>query len=104
MSISSWACAWAMAAFCSAMPWPIFAAPLDTRHASPNPADAGSPVPAVVYQSPLADLRRLGTPDVANWRQSNDVVLQRGGWRQYARQAQSPASSASSPHAGHGDK
>lgn len=105
MSISSRACAWAMAALSCALPWPLLAAPLDTPHASSsNPADAGSPVPAVVYQSPLSSLRRLGTPEVSNWRQSNDVVLQRGGWRHYAKQAQSPASPASLPEVGHTEK
>lgn len=104
MSISSWACAWAMAALSCALPWPLAAASLDPRQVPAHPADAVSPVPAVVYQSPFSSLRRPGTPEVSNWRQSNEVVLQRGGWRQYAKQAQSPASSASTPDVGQGDK
>lgn len=116
MSMTTRAGAWAMVAALSiAAPRPLWAA-LDappqpvteqttTSKPPPNPADPGAVVPAMTYRSPFTGLRRLGTPDVTNWRDNNDLVLQRGGWRQYARQAQgvqTPASPASSPHAGHG--
>jgi hypothetical protein len=120
MSMPTRAAAWAMvAALTSAAPWSLLAAPLSSSvtQIAADPANPVASVPAVVYRSPFAHVRPLGTPDVADWRQSNDLVLQRGGWRQYARQAQSAApldgqvpaaqptpTSVPSPHAGHGDK
>jgi hypothetical protein len=52
-----------------------------------DPGDAKAPVPASAYVSPLRAYRGSAEPTVAPWRETNDVVRQRGGWRSYARHA-----------------
>jgi hypothetical protein len=81
--------------------------------ASADPADPHAAVPVVGYQSPFTHVRKLNDAEVGDWRQTNAVVLTRGGWRTYAKEAQKPEPSASSPvnaspssapHAGHSDQ
>ncbi len=76
----------------------------------PDPLDPKARVPAVSYQSPFAQYRRLGDEKLLSWREANDTVASVGGWRVYAREAQqaepSPAArpaSAPAPagHSGH---
>lgn len=62
-----------------------------------DPADPHAAVPTWVYQSPLSRYQAFTEAQVAPWRETNEQVRQRGGWRAYAREAQAPASSASAP-------
>lgn len=60
--------------------------------------------PDFAYRSAFEGYKPFAEQPVAPWRASNDTVRAVGGWRAYAREAQgaaAPASSASSPHAGH---
>lgn len=83
----------------------------------PDPADPKAAVPAALYASPLRAYQGFAEPQVAPWRETNDLVRQRGGWRAYAREAGEPdtvrpaapaasqplpaAKPASGGHAGH---
>ena len=64
-----------------------------------DPADPRAAVPTWVYQSPLSRYQAFTEAQVAPWRETNEQVRQRGGWRVYAREAQAPASAASAPPA-----
>ena len=55
-----------------------------------DPADPKAPAPAVLYVSPLRAYQGFAEPQVARWRETNDLVRQRGGWRAYAREAREP--------------
>ena len=88
--------------------------------ARPDPADPKAPVPAAPYRSALNAYQAFSEPQVAPWRDTNELVRQRGGWRAYAREARepdaarqpSPAASqpaaapmpAASGHSGHATK
>ena len=83
----------------------------------PDPADPKAAVPSALYTSPLRAYQGFAEPQVAPWRETNDLVRQRGGWRAYAREASEPdtariaapaasqplpaAKPASGGHAGH---
>lgn len=56
----------------------------------PDPADPKAPAPAALYRSPLSLYQAFAEPQVAPWRESNELVRQRGGWRVYAREAREP--------------
>ena len=93
---------------------PAFSPPASSR---PDPADPKAQVPAAPYVSPLRAYQGFVEPQLAPWRETNDLVRQRGGWRAYAREAREPdapkpaAGGASAPmpaakpasggHAGH---
>ena len=93
---------------------PASPAPASARS---DPADPKAPVPAAPYVSPLRAYQGFAEPQVAPWRETNDLVRQRGGWRAYAREAREPdapksvapaasqpapaAKPASSGHVGH---
>ena len=82
-----------------------------------DPADPKAQVPATLYASPLRTYQGFAEPPVAPWRETNELVRQRGGWRAYAREAREPdaakpaapgasqpapaAKPASGGHAGH---
>lgn len=86
-------------------------------NARPHPADPKAQVPAALYASPLRAYQGFTEPAVAPWRDTNELVRQRGGWRAYAREAREPdapgaaapgasqpapvANPASGGHAGH---
>lgn len=74
----------------------IGAAQAQTAPSPSDPADANAPVPAVRYRSPFSGYQAFGETPVAPWRATNDLVLQRGGWRAYAREASAPAVAAPS--------
>ena len=57
-----------------------------------DPADPKAAAPASVYRSSLSRYQAFTEPEVASWRETNDLVRQRGGWRAYAREAREPAS------------
>ena len=73
----------------------------------PDPADPKALHPAASYSSSLRAYQRFAEPAVAPWRETNDLVGQRGGWRAYAREANDPgtarpaAPGASQPTSGH---
>ncbi len=60
----------------------------------PTPAEPSASVPRQIYQSPLTGMRPLAQAKVQPWRQTNDTVLQRGGWKAYAEEAQAPEGEA----------
>ena len=74
--------------------------------ARPDPADPKARVPSALYVSPLRAYQAFSEPQVAPWRETNELVRLRGGWRAYAREAREPdaaapaAKPASSGHAG----
>ena len=73
-------------------------APLSVQRA--DPADPKAALPALAYRSSLSRYQAFTEPDVAPWRETNELVRQRGGWRAYAREAREPASTtAPSPAA-----
>ena len=65
-------------------------APPATRLARPDPLDPKAQVPAVRYESSLAQIRRMGDNKPVAWRDANEAVARIGGWRVYAREAQQP--------------
>jgi hypothetical protein len=70
--------------------------------ARPDPLDAQATVPTVPYRSALSPYRKLNDEATLSWREANDTVAGIGGWRAYAREAQSaerPASPGSGPAA-----
>ncbi len=77
----------------------LVAAPAQAAHLAPpadatapaDPVDAKVPVPGALYRSPFAGYRSYSDPPIAPWRDSNELVRQRGGWRAYAREASEPA-------------
>ena len=90
------------------------------RIAAPDPLDAKAKVPALVYESALANYVRMAELKPIPWREANDTVTRIGGWRVYAREAQQPETpllaappappptppraapgAPASPHAGH---
>ncbi|MBS0336232.1 MAG: hypothetical protein JSS40_05360 [Proteobacteria bacterium] len=70
----------------------LLAAPVLPTNAQsrPDPTAPGAPVPAAAYRSAFAGYRGLGDEPVGDWRAANDEVRRIGGWREYAREAQSP--------------
>lgn len=56
-----------------------------------DPLDAQARVPSVVHRPALAGYRRLGDDRPVAWKDANEAVNRIGGWRSYAREAQSPA-------------
>ncbi len=59
-----------------------------------DPADSKAAIPVMVYRSSLSRYQAFTEPDVAPWRETNDLVRQRGGWRAYAREAREPGLTA----------
>ena len=64
--------------------------PASTAVTRPDPADPKALVPTAAYSSPLRAYQRFAEPPVAPWRETNELVGQRGGWRTYAREANDP--------------
>jgi hypothetical protein len=63
---------------------------------APRAADPAAAVADVPYRSPFAGYRSFSEATVAPWRESNETVRQRGGWRAYAREASGPAAASAS--------
>ena len=57
-----------------------------------DPTDPQAVTPRGVYRSSLSRYQAFAETDVAPWRETNERVRQRGGWRAYAREASEPAS------------
>ena len=93
----------------------LIAGSIAAVHAQPAaPTRAASSAASDAYRSAFEGYRPFADQALAPWKQTNDTVRDVGGWRAYAREAQSAASasapapapapaasSASSPHAGH---
>lgn len=62
-----------------------------------DPADPKAATPALVYRSSLGRYQAFTEPDLAPWRETNELVRQRGGWRSYAREAREPGSASAIP-------
>jgi hypothetical protein len=67
-------------------PTPPSGRPADAADA----ADAGVPVPILIYRSPLPATPRAKPVDAGSWRDANDTTARIGGWRAYLREAQTP--------------
>ncbi|KQP22714.1 hypothetical protein [Pseudorhodoferax sp. Leaf267] len=65
--------------------------------APPAPPAAPPAVPA--YRSAFEGYRPMADDKPIPWRQANETVRQRGGWKAYAQEAEAPA--AEGPHKGH---
>ena len=79
------------------LPWllPALAAVALTAHAEPpprtsgpDPLDAKAAVPSVVYRSSLALHKPTAGDQPLTWQEANNAVARIGGWRVYAREAQ----------------
>lgn len=61
--------------------------------------------PVLSFHSVLDGYRSFSDDKAAPWKEANDTVYRRGGWRAYAREAEGSGNSDSSPdvdpHAGH---
>ncbi len=55
-----------------------------------DPVDPKAAVPPASYRSPLSAYQGFAEPQLAPWRDTNELVRQRGGWRAYAREAREP--------------
>ena len=64
-----------------------------------DPLDPKAMVPALRYESALAQYRRLSDEKTLSWREANDAVARIGGWRVYAREAQQPDAAGAQPSA-----
>ena len=64
-----------------------------------DPANSQAAVPPLAYRSPFSEYKALAAPEVTPWRAANDLVLQRGGWRAYAREASAPGAASATPPA-----
>ena len=60
-----------------------------------DPLDPKAPVPSAVYQSPLNGYRGMGADSPTSWITANETVNRIGGWRAYAREAQTPETTPS---------
>jgi hypothetical protein len=67
--------------------------------ARPDPLDASASAPAAQHQSAFKDYRRWSDAAAVPWRKANETVDRIGGWRSYAREAQSPSTPAPTPSA-----
>lgn len=71
--------------------------------ARPDPGDPAAGVSAAPYQSTLRGYQAFADPAPAPWRELNERVGQRGGWRAYAREPRDgdvplvPPAAASAP-------
>ncbi|MGE4243640.1 hypothetical protein [Ramlibacter sp.] len=55
--------------------------------------------PSLTYESAFQTYRPFEAGDVQDWRRSNDIVREVGGWRAYAREIHgAPASTAPAAH------
>lgn len=90
---TAWLSMWAIAGL-QLIAAPALAQPAAASDA-PVPSQASDPraaVPAALYRSPFTGYRAQAETAVAPWRDTNERVLQRGGWRAYAREASESAS------------
>ncbi len=94
------------------LPWhALLLLSVGTSFASAQTPDTAAPaaVPAP-FRSAFEGYQPYTDEKTVNWKQANDQVGRIGGWRAYAKEAQSPqgqgtpaASTPAHPHAGHGN-
>jgi hypothetical protein len=82
--------------------------------AQPAPDPAPAPAPAAAAPDPARPALQGYLPyteeKILPWKESNDAVGRIGGWKAYAKEAQSSGADApahdapANPHAGHGEK
>ncbi|MGR4867841.1 hypothetical protein ACIPRI_03110 [Variovorax sp. LARHSF232] len=82
------------------------AAPNALAQAMPSHPPGPAEPPALPYRSAFEGYRPFQQDDKAvDWKQANDTVNQRGGWRAYAKEATAEggaqADPKADPHAGH---
>lgn len=73
---------------------------------TPASTGAGTAPPALTYRSALDGYQPFADDKPIPWREANDTVHSRGGWRAYAKEAQGSGDAAApsndvDPHAGH---
>jgi hypothetical protein len=72
---------------------------------SPVPAIAAEPAAALPFRSAMDGYKPFADEKPIPWKEANETVHQRGGWRAYAKQSAGEADDKSSggadPHAGH---
>lgn len=79
--------------------------------AQPAPAPSGLPPadpPALTFHSAFEGYQRYTDEKPIPWKEANETVYQRGGWRVYAKEASekgagegAPPKASADPHAGH---
>ena len=89
--------------FRAALAWPLCAVAClvwgSAQAQAAAAADPAASVPAAIYLSPLRDYQGFADPVPMPWRDLNDRVGQRGGWRAYAREARTDGAAAPAPAA-----
>ena len=76
--------------------------------AQPGPAPAtaaAEPAAPLSFHSAMDGYKRFTDDKPIPWKEANDTVHQRGGWRAYAKEATAEGAQAepkADPHAGHG--
>lgn len=87
---------------------PALAALTALAESGPPSTEPTSATTALPYQSAFDTYQRYKDDKPADWKQANDTVRQRGGWRAYAKESEGPAHEGheapakTDPHAGHG--
>lgn len=71
----------------------------------PVPATAAAPAAALSFRSAMDGYKPFADEKPVPWKEANETVHQRGGWRAYAKEgageADDKSSGAADPHAGH---
>jgi len=85
----------------------VFAAAAQTPEALSDAADPAPAVPtALSYRSALEGFQGFADEKTVPWKQANDTVHQRGGWKAYAKESSeagaSPDASTGQAHGGGG--
>lgn len=73
----------------------LAALPAIARSGDPaDPADPGARVRPLIHRATLAGRPAPDTPEVADWRATNERVRAVGGWKAYLKQVQTPTEPA----------
>ena len=67
-----------------------------------KPTAQVEPAPALSFQSAMEGYKPFTDGSPVPWRQANETVHQRGGWRAYAKEASGEAEGERSPSDAHG--
>ena len=73
----------------SSLVWLVSATHAQTAVPSTLPTLPTSPASPASYPSAFADYKPFSDEPIGNWKAANDEVARIGGWREYAKQAQS---------------
>lgn len=105
----------ALVAAATLMATAVAAQPGGQSHQTAGPAaltaalNAEASAQPASYRSAFENYRRFEATEIASWREANEEVARIGGWKAYAKEAQSGANQsaegavtpATDPHAGH---